>query len=188
MPGCVRRCKIPGSMPYNMSRIAQTVRRVQPRSLLDIGAGFGKFGVIFREYLDILPGRYNKDEWLTRIDAIEVHTPYITDLHRYVYDNIYETDIWEFDWPQDYDLVFMGDVIEHFAKSEAIDLLKMLKTKLVLISTPTGVDKKGSCYRGNSHEEHKHIWTLDEFKRLDGWMTRRTGQDNYMLTILLERT
>ncbi len=175
-------------MPYNISRIAQIVRRISPRSILDIGAGFGKYAVIFREALDILPGRYDKEKWLTRIDGVEVHRPYLTALHEYIYDNIYETDIWEFDWPQDYDLVFMGDVIEHFAKSEGIDLLKTLKTNLVLISTPVGVDKKGSTYRGNSHEEHKHIWSLDEFKRLDGWAIRRKGQDNYMLTILLERT
>lgn len=174
-------------MPYNMSRIAQIVRRVQPRSVLDIGVGFGKFGVIFREYLDILPGRYDKEEWATRIDGIEVHKPYLTALHEYIYDNVYETDIWEFDWPQDYDLVFMGDVIEHFTKDDAIDLLKMLRTKLVLISTPTGVDKKKSTYRGNTHEEHKHIWTADEFERLEGWTIRRSGQDNYMLTRLLER-
>lgn len=174
-------------MPYNMSRIAQIVRRVQPRSVLDIGIGFGKFGVIFREYLDILPGRYDKSEWLTRIDGVEVHKPYLTPLHEYIYDNVYETDIWELAWPQHYDLVFMGDVIEHFTKPDALDLLKILRTKLMLISTPIGVDKKGSSYRGNTHEEHKHIWTLDEFERLEGWIIRRKGQDNYMLTVLLER-
>ena len=84
-------------------------------------------------------------------------------------------------------MVFMGDVIEHFAKSEGIDLLKILRTDLVLISTPVGVDKKGSTYRGNSHEEHKHIWSLDEFLRLDGWKVVRKGEDHYMLTLLLER-
>ena len=174
-------------MPYNITRIAQIVRRVQPRSVLDIGVGFGKFGVIFREYLDILAGRYDKDEWQTRIDGVEIHTPYLTALHEYIYDNIYQTDIQEFDWPQDYDLVFMGDVIEHFAKPDAVALLKTLRTKLVLISTPTGVAKNGSSYRGNRHEEHKHSWTMDEFPKLDGWKIMRKGQDSYMLTILLER-
>ena len=171
-----------------MSRIAQLVRRVQPRSVLDIGVGFGKFGVIFREYLDILPGRYDKEDWLTRIDGVEVHTPYLTALHEYIYDNIYETDIWKFDWPQDYDLVFMGDVIEHFEKSDAVELLKTLRTKLVLISTPTGVDKNGSTYKGNCYEEHKHIWTMDEFLKLDNWKVMRKGEDHYMLTILMERS
>lgn len=175
-------------MPYNLTRITQIVRRVSPRSVLDVGCGFGKFGVIFREYLDILGGRYDKKDWATRIDAVEVHTPYITDLHRYVYDNVYETDIWDFEWPQDYDLVYLGDVIEHFAKSEGIDLLKILKTNLVLISTPTGIDKKKSNYRGNVHEEHKHIWTKEEFLRLEGWKVLRKGEDHYMLTLLLERT
>lgn len=174
-------------MPYNMSRIAQIVRRVNPRSILDIGVGFGKYGVIFREYLDILAGRYDKADWITRIDGVEIHKPYLTELHEYIYDNIYQTDIWGFDWPQDYDLVFMGDIIEHFSRSSGIDLLDTLRTNLVLISTPTGVDRKASSYPGNKHEEHKHIWTMDEFHRLKGWTTRRTGQDSYMLTILLER-
>ncbi len=178
---------MPGSMPYNMSRIAQVIRRVSPRSILDIGVGFGKFGVIFREYLDILAGRYNKEDWITRIDGVEVHSPYLTVLHEYIYDNIYETNIWEFDWPQNYDLVFLGDIIEHFSKTGGTDLLEVLKTNLVLVSTPTGVDKKGSTYPGNPHEEHKHIWTMDEFEMLDGWEVVRKGQDNYMLTILLER-
>lgn len=178
---------MPGGMPYPISRIMQIVRRVNPRSVLDIGTGFGKYGVLFREYLDILGGRYDKKDWITRIDGVEIHTPYLTALHEYIYDNIYQTDIWEFDWPQDYDLVFMGDVIEHFPRTSGIDLLKTLKTNLVLISTPTGVDKKGSSYPGNKHEEHKHIWTMDEFMRLDGWKVVRKGKDHYMLTILLER-
>ena len=178
---------MPASMPYNLSRVAQTVRQLQPRSILDIGCGFGKYGVIFREYLDIIPGRYNKEQWTTHIDAVEIFEPYLTPMHEYVYDNVYKMDIRDFRWDQHYDLAFMGDVLEHFPRADGLKLFDDMDCDNVLISTPTTTAKTKDLYMGNDHEEHKYIWSALEFRELDGWIDVEIGMDRYMMTVLLKR-
>ena len=179
---------MPGSMPQNMSRIVQIVRRLDPSSVLDVGCGFGKYGVIFREYLDVLKGRYYMHEWKTRIDAVEVYEPYITELHEYVYDNIYISDVRDYEqemfW---YDLVFYGDVIEHFTKEEGLKILDNIRrAKYALISTPDHMTSGPNTYMDNEHEAHKYIWKPEDFAELEHWKLNSSAKDRYMQTILLE--
>ena len=64
---------------------------INPHSVLDIGPGFGKYGVLCREFLEIWDGRYEY-KFKRRIDCVEVFPDYITDLHRYIYNSIYTAD------------------------------------------------------------------------------------------------
>jgi predicted O-methyltransferase YrrM len=77
---------MPTSQFYQISDIVEFIVRTNPKSILDIGVGFGKYGALAREYLDQGERLY---DWKRRIDGIEVFEEYITDIQRFYYDNIY---------------------------------------------------------------------------------------------------
>lgn len=44
---------MPTSTWKNISTFIEIIRSVQPRSFLDIGIGFGRWGLLVREYTDV---------------------------------------------------------------------------------------------------------------------------------------
>src|SRR5678815_1944899 len=110
---------MPSSRPNTIPTVIHLLRQLRPQSILDVGVGFGKWGHLFREYTDINeaerdPARYQRANWQVRIDGIEGHEPYITDLHRFLYNDLHIGDA-RVVLPRlpVYDLVFLGDIIEH---------------------------------------------------------------------------
>src|SRR5713226_9262007 len=116
---------MPSSPPAGIEVIVEIVWRLAPRSIVDLGTGYGKYGVLFREYLE-LKHRYalgfaDAERREVRIDGVEGFPDYLGPLQRAVYDHIYVEDILEFTRRgQHYDLVFLGDVLEHFEKNAAM--------------------------------------------------------------------
>jgi len=150
-------------MPSHLSWLCLQLLIIKPKSILDIGVGFGAKGMLFREYTDIWRGNYKN--WKTRIDGIEVFEEYITPLQLSIYDNIYIGEATKtLKELGNYDLIYLGDVIEHFEKEEGkqfiVDVLG--HAKFVIIATPTKVSKQGAVY-GNKHEVHKSQWTPEDF-------------------------
>ena len=68
---------------------------LQPFSVLDVGSGFGKYGVLCREYLELWDGR-QEYKFIRRIDGVEAFENYITPLHKFIYNNIYTENIIDF--------------------------------------------------------------------------------------------
>ena len=103
---------------------------LKPLKVLDVGTGFGKYGALCREYLDLWDGR-QKYEFATQIDGVEVFKEYITPLHHFVYNNIYNDNIIAVirKLEMGYDLVLLLDVLEHFDKEEGKFLLDKLVVK-----------------------------------------------------------
>ena len=137
-------------------------------TILDIGPGFGKFGVLCREYADIWQIRYDKESWKTKIDCIEVFENYITPLHKYIYDNIYVGKAEELIHQLDnYDLILVLDVIEHMDKEVGIQFLKNCKekAKTIIVSTPNGHSSQGVVF-GNEYEVHRCGWSIPELESL----------------------
>ena len=52
---------MPSSQYYHISKIMEMIISLNPKSVLDIGSGFGKFGVLCREYLELWDGRQKYD-------------------------------------------------------------------------------------------------------------------------------
>ena len=108
---------MPSSRVNHVPAIIGLIRQLQPASILDVGVGFGKWGHLFREYTDIVaaehePRRYEREHWQVRIDGLEGHAPYITPMHRYLYNEIHLGDMREVIHRLGrYDVIFMGDVI-----------------------------------------------------------------------------
>lgn len=143
----------------------------QPRTVLDLGCGFGKWGVLCREYLDIFRGRLTKDDWKTNITGVEIFSDYLTPLHYYVYDDLITKNLIYVlrkarDWRQ-YDLIIMGDVLEHFDKQTGIEILGLLKNvgKYSLLGIPIGKGYPQDTVFGNTHEKHLSAWDLAELKK-----------------------
>ena len=151
--------------------IIKVARDIQPASILDIGLGFGKYGYLLREYLDVQAGkdgspRYSREQWNVVIDGVEIYEDYITDLQRAVYNTIHIGDIRStVAGLSTYDLILMCDVIEHIPKEEARDLLARLSRKArraLLITTPDGHYEQGEVY-DNPAERHVSEWTAADF-------------------------
>jgi hypothetical protein len=155
--------------------------------------GFGKWGHLFREYTDILesesdPERYDRKNWKVRIDGIEGFAAYITDMHRFIYNEIHLGNACEL-LPKlgSYDLIFMGDIIEHLEKKIGVQLLEAAlakANKAVIISTP-----KYETYQedlcGNDLERHRSLWTARDFIRFQPSTVTTIGA-SLLLAVLLK--
>src|SRR5438876_587096 len=121
---------MPSSRPNVIPTVINLIRQFKPKSILDVGVGFGKWGHLFREYTDINeaekePGRYQRKNWRVRIDGIEGYAAYLTPMHRYLYNRIHVGNASALlkKLPH-YDLIFLGDVIEHLEKAAGLGLLR----------------------------------------------------------------
>ncbi|HEX8220872.1 MAG TPA: class I SAM-dependent methyltransferase [Chloroflexia bacterium] len=146
----------------NISYSIEMIREINPRSVLDVGSGFGRWGFLCREMLDVWEGRTYPESWQVRIDAIEAFPPNITPVYDYVYDNVYKGDAAKIiDELGEYDLIIFGDVLEHFSKREGDILLKKAvrrAQKAVLIHIPLGKQWPQSERDNNTYEEHRSVW------------------------------
>ena len=163
---------MPSSRPNTIPTVINLVRQLKPRSILDVGIGFGKWGHLFREYTDILesenvPSRYERSNWRVRIDGIEGYAGYVTDMHRFIYNEIHIGDTRELirNLPR-YDLIFAGDILEHFEKSAGRQFLRealQLANRAVIITTPKyDTGQEDLC--GNELERHLSLWTSSDFR------------------------
>lgn len=131
-----------------------------PKRILDVGCGYGKYGVLLREYLDPTP----------IVDGVEAWEPYVRDHNlKNMYNHLYVDDVCNLaqDTLDLYDMVVMGDVIEHIEKDKAIDLLSRIKG-WVIIATPFNHFHTDEGLPPT--EAHVSHWTEQDFKdtgRLD---------------------
>ena len=66
--------------------------------------------------------------------------------------------------PGEFDLIFIGDVIEHLEKSEALKLISVCleRSKLTGISTPKEFFEQDALFK-NEHERHRCVITPSDF-------------------------
>jgi hypothetical protein len=175
---------MPTSFYDHIPLVCSVVAQYAPQSVLDVGVGFGKWGHLFRELVDIFasdsdPARYQRPNWRGRVDGIEGFAPYVTDMHRFLYDQIHVGDMREvIKTLGSYDVVFMGDVIEHVDKESGTALLRdalARANKALIVSTPAyDIEQHDVC--GNPLEDHRSFWTPADFRRVDAGVTiRRVG-------------
>lgn len=155
----------------NLVDFIDDLKRVNPKSILDIGIGFGRNGHLCREYLDVMRGNVWKSDWKVRIDGIEIFEKYIMPHQSFIYDNIFIMNCIDFYYKKwNYDLIIMGDVLEHIEKNRAKLLLDEIiaNNKYFILSVPMGDKwlKQGSMY-GNDNEAHISVWDKIDFKGYD---------------------
>jgi predicted TPR repeat methyltransferase len=127
-------------------------------SILDIGAGSGTY------YKLLSPLKAFK--W----SAVEAWKNYIEEFElEKMYDTVYNEDIRNFKWKEEYDLVIAGDILEHMSKQDAEDIVKKIlkHTKTLIISIPI-THMPQEAINNNPYEVHvKDNWSHQEV--LDTW-------------------
>ena len=158
---------MPVSIQFQITPCVSKIIGAQPKSVLDVGCGFGKWGYLCREYLDAFNGRFRPEDWTTRIDGVEFFEPYIFEHQRALYSDILIGDIRDLiDGLDDYDLIIAGDVIEHMHKDEAEVIVEKLYNKarkLLIVNIPLGTGWDHPEQYGNSAELHRSEWYQEDF-------------------------
>ena len=163
---------MPTSQPGQIPLVLQVIADERPTTVLDVGAGYGKFGCLAREYA--AP---------SRVDALDVTAPRFP-----LYDHVYLGDLRDLEGtlPPEaprYDLALFVDVIEHFEKSEGHRVLEALtrRARRVVVATPLGF--RPQEVPGMPYETHRSGWWPWDFRRyavptwriFPGHFTRRVG-------------
>lgn len=145
--------------------VATEMIRRQPATILDLGMGFGMLGAVARQWIDL-----GARPWKTFLTGVEVWPEYrnpVWDL----YDLIYIREIREhlrMD-PQQYDMVLLGDVIEHFEQEDASEVLAGIERLIApkgcaLVITPAREMVQGPAH-GNPFEIHRSVWNSERLRK-----------------------
>lgn len=158
---------MPTSQFHQLNEIVEAIVLTGPRSVLDVGVGFAKYGLLTREYLDrgwCQPEGANRT---CRVDGIEGFPAYVTPLHRLVYDQLYVGDAREIlpGLEVHYDLALLIDVIEHFDMPDGMRILAELSRHAtnILVSTPRLFHTQHAIH-GNELEVHRSHWRPEHFR------------------------
>ena len=153
----------------NCAAVPSVVRHLileRPSSVLDLGMGFGMHGAMVRQWVD-----EGVQPWRTRIVGVEVWGAYrnpVWDLYNVVFVQTIQHYLQFHAEP--YECIILGDVIEHFEKAEGLALLARLQSLLtvggtIIVITPAHFVPQGITH-GNEYEQHRSLWTTDEFRSL----------------------
>ena len=131
-----------------------------PKTIVDIGAGAGKYGRIIRQIEKLCQLKIHAT-------AVEIDETYIRDykLHE-IYDDIISIDATQLlrQIPGiKGDMGILGDFIEHLPKSDGIDLLNYLLYRFSIVITVVPVDMCQGEWMGHAQEAHISLWYVNDF-------------------------
>jgi 2-polyprenyl-3-methyl-5-hydroxy-6-metoxy-1,4-benzoquinol methylase len=173
---------MPVSHHRNIIKVINTIDGIKPSSILDVGFGFGKYGLLLRERYDVRFKRVNRDQWKIKIDGVDIYDGYIAPHIQYIYSTIYIGHIHRLiNNLLIYDVILLIDVLEHMAKWKGIEVVKALyeKTnKLMLFSFPNKFSGGECSDWPNRYEEHRCLWTQEELDNIIG-ETKKLGLTLY---------
>jgi hypothetical protein len=155
---------VPYSFDAFNSYIATAVTRLQPSNVCDVGPGAGKYGRIVRSIAA-------KEPFNTHLTAIEIDESYVERFKlRDIYDTIIVDDVMNIIKTPNvrFDLVIIGDCIEHLRKSDGVDLLNFLvyRTGYIFVVYPEAYIQDD--WEGHISEAHLSTWRVEDF---GGWKT-----------------
>lgn len=152
--------------------VINIARNLNPKFVLDIGKGFGKYGFLFHEYFGIDASKKidHKSSMMQQsnlqMDAIEVDDTLMLPHLSHFYDKVHFGDVFKLapNISKRYDLVLMIDVVEHLEKQQTLNLIKKFVQdgSVVLIATP--IEYFNQHLYESVYEEHISHWTLNDFK------------------------
>lgn len=147
---------MPSSFVDPFPAIVKLLIELAPRRVIDIGPGWGKYGLACREYLPSL-------EYLAAIEVPEGRLP----TQDVIYDDIVVLDARTAtaEQFQGCDLALLIDVIEHMRIDEGHKLLATIQAAKceILVSTPKIFTPQHD--HANPYEEHLSLWSWDLLSR-----------------------
>lgn len=168
------------SYPENIPDILRVVARLNPPSVLDVGAGLGKYGLLIREqYLsDKAAGGQLVPQDDLFLEACEM-TPFFLQRPELsaIYDVVHGRDFREFPASalRPDELVLMIDVVEHYEKEEVLKWLRTISER-VLVSTPKETVMYQEHFYGDPHH-HCSQWSpadVAEFSEVEDLSNERS--------------
>lgn len=156
---------MPTSDPHNLNAIVSIALNLAPTRILDVGCGFGKYGVLLREYLDVWHGRFEPADWRVHIEGIEAWERYRSPVHDYVYNKVHYATAQEVLGGLDpFDLVLISDVIEHLEIEEARALVRrsLDLARAVVVSTPYEFCGQEEL-NDNPYQRHRCLFRRSDF-------------------------
>lgn len=142
------------------------IRRINPGLILDIGPGRGKYADLTRAA-----------GCLGRLVGIEREARYVEDFNLLSkYDEVWirdGADLADYDPDVCFDVVILGDCLEHIPKTKALDLLNFLtyRSQYIFIVAPAfAYYAIGDMARS---EAHISVWSERDFKWHDNWAFMR---------------
>lgn len=167
-------------MPYSSfifdKEISGIIRTLNPNVFLDIGAGAGKYGEIVRNI-----------SIKTKTIAIEIEKDYIDKFSlNEKYDLVWCMSVMDIIQPiyfdKTFDVIMIGDIIEHLKKSDGVDLLNFLiyRTKWIIIEFPYHYLQ--NAVEGYYSEAHISVWGKQDFEVFES--TKLYKKDDQRLIIL----
>lgn len=159
---------MPSSHFHQLNEIVELIVLTDPQSILDVGVGFGKYGFLSREYLELLGGKSRYNDWKRQIDGIEVFEKYLTPIHNLIYNQVYVGNTMDIlpTLKTRYDLILLIDVLEHLNHEEGVELLEECKKRgrNIIISTPKDIGSQKDTF-DNPFETHKSQWRKEHFDK-----------------------
>ena len=144
---------MPRSDTSNRDWVAKKIVDLYPETALDVGPGEGAYGRLLTAHSP-----------LTTRHAVEIWAPYIEQYRlENIYHRVYVCDARIF-FNYKYDLVILGDVLEHMSRAEALALWSVVSSsaKAAIISMPIIHYPQGE-EEGNPYETHvEEDWSHDE--------------------------
>lgn len=142
---------MPFSSALGKETIREWMRLIGYDTVLDVGAGCGTYSMLLRSVRPLA-------SWT----ALEVHEPYVAEFGlKAKYDDVIVQDVRSAGFPPaTYDVVLLGDVLEHLLHPDALDLLSSARrwaAKAVMASLPLGPCPQGPS-EDNEHETHRSTW------------------------------
>lgn len=148
---------MPTSSPVVITEVIAMVSQVpaaERRRVLDVGPGYGKYGLMLREYLNEKP---------RQLDAIEAWPQYVIDFPWLgcIYDQVHVGDVCDrgSEFLARYDVVLMADVLEHIPTSDALAMFARVPGRIV-ICTPADFFHNGDNLPPT--EAHVSHWTVEQ--------------------------
>lgn len=167
-------------MPYSSfifdRSIEKIIQLLKPETLLDLGAGAGKYGELVRKINPFI-----------KLTAVEIEKDYIKQFNLYsIYDEVWNISATDLINPKYYDSTFdvimIGDIIEHLKKSDGIDLLNFLiyRCRWIILEFPYRYLQ--NSVDGYHSEAHISVWAKDDFVSFD--RTKLHAKDTQRLILL----
>ncbi len=175
---------MPTCDPVALNQICAWILKHQPKSILDVGVGFGKWGFLAREYTDVWYGRVWKPQWRVAIHGIEIFPKYVSLAAEHIYTKIFIGDATKLikDLGQ-YNLLICSDMLEHLQKPVGLEFLQDCRkhADTSFFTTPIEPGRRGGKH-GNKHQAHVSTWTKKELEQfgtverfVDLWYMEMSG-------------
>ena len=151
----------------HISYCCELLFALAPTSILDVGMGFGRWGMLAREMCDIFwRGNVFPAQWKVRIVGVEAFARLVQPYHSAFYDQVIVRDALDvLREGQQFDMVILGDVLEHFPRAQAEEVLALSRQEAyyTMLCVPLGPGWEQGALYGNPYEAHRSRWDHRDF-------------------------